>query len=100
VKFRLGSTSIFGFNLPKTIATVWLITLTSGLGVVYNSHHCRLLYNDLALLEQEEHHLEVLWGQYLLEENSLASLHRVESLAASELGMQVPALDQIIMVKP
>lgn len=100
MSFSVTSASASGFKLSKTIAIVWLITLISGLGVVYISHHCRLLYNDLALLQQQKHRLEVTWGRYLLEENALASLHRVEFLATRELGMQVPELGKIIMVGP
>lgn len=74
--------------------------LLSGLSVIFVSHQCRLLYNELAVLEQEKNRLEVAWGQYLLEESSLASLHRVETVARQELAMRAPTLEQIVVVNP
>ncbi len=78
----------------------WMAVLLSGLGVVYVSHQCRLLYGELAQLQQEKNRLEIARGQNLLEASAQASLHRVEQLALGKLAMQVPALDEIIRVKP
>ncbi|RLA44308.1 MAG: cell division protein FtsL [Gammaproteobacteria bacterium] len=89
-----------GAGLSKVITVLWLSVLLSGLAVVYVSHQNRVLYTELAVLEQKKHRLEVAWGQYLLEESSLASLQRVEILARQKLTMQVPPLEEIVMVKP
>jgi len=78
----------------------WLAVLLSGLGVVYVSHQCRLLYGELAQLQQEKNRLEIARGQNLLEASAQASLYRVEQLALGKLHMQVPALDEIVRVKP
>jgi cell division protein FtsL len=86
--------------LSRLAVIAWVLVLISGLCVIYNSHICRVLNNELALLEQEKHRLEVEWGQYLLEESSLASLQRVETLAKVELALKVPSLATIIMVRP
>ena len=88
-----------GVSVSK-VAALWILVLFSGLCVVLVSHKTRLLYGELAILEQQKNSLEVAWGQYLLEESSLASLHRLESYAQKELGMRVPVLDQIVVVKP
>ena len=95
--------AIFGPRLSRLNASLlmtWLAVLLSGLGVVYTSHQCRLLYGELAQLQQEKNRLEIARGQNLLEASAQASLHRVEQLALGKLGMQVPALDEIIRVKP
>jgi cell division protein FtsL len=94
------ASSLPGWSFSKVAAISWVLMLFSGLCVVFVSHQCRLLYSELALLEQEKNSLEVAWGQYLLEESSLASLHRVESVARQKFAMQAPALDQIVVVKP
>ena len=78
----------------------WMAVLLSGLGVVYVSHQCRLLYGELAQLQQEKNRLEIARGQNLLEASAQASLYRVEQLALGKLHMQVPALDEIVRVKP
>jgi|AZII01.1.fsa_nt_gi cell division protein FtsL len=93
--------SLLSFGrLHGCVFVVWMAVLLSGLGVVYVSHHCRLLYGELAQLQQEKNRLEIARGQNLLEASALASLHRVEKLALGKLDMQVPALDEIIRVKP
>ena len=78
----------------------WMAVLLSGLGVVYVSHQCRMLYGELAQLQQEKNRLEIARGQNLLEASAQASLYRVEQLALGKLHMQVPALDEIVRVKP
>lgn len=85
---------------PRVIPGLWLLVLISGVAVVYVSHQCRLLYGQLAALEQQKNQLEVEWGQYLLEESTLASLQRIEQLATQELDMQVPVLDDVVVVRP
>ncbi len=92
--------TILGLGLSRVMVAVWLLMLFTGLSVVYVSHQCRLLYSELAVLEQQKNGLEVAWGQYLIEESALASLHRVEAFARQKLDMKVPVLDQIVVVKP
>lgn len=84
----------------KLVASLWLAVVGSALGVVYVAHQSRLLYHELALLEQEKNRLEVDWGRYLLEESSLASMYRVETAAQKKLGLQVPGIEEIVVVKP
>jgi len=87
-------------RLSSCLLLSWMAVLLSGLGVVYVSHQCRLLYGELAQLQQEKNRLEIARGQNLLEASAQASLYRVEQLALGKLGMQVPALDEIVRVKP
>ncbi|WP_461520137.1 cell division protein FtsL [Porticoccus sp.] len=78
---------------------LWLALVLSALSVIYVSHLCRQLYNELSKLEQEANALQVEWGRYLLEQSSWASLSRVEQLAESQLQMRVPEPDEIIIVR-
>lgn len=87
-------------RLGGYLLLAWVAVLLSGLGVVYVSHQCRLLYGELAQLQQEKNRLEIARGQNLLEASAQASLYRVEQLALGKLHMQVPALDEIVRVKP
>lgn len=77
----------------------WMAVLLSGQAVVYSSHQCRLLNEELAQLQQDENRLEIAWGQNLLEESAQASLYRVERLARTKLGMDAPALEDIVLLK-
>ena len=91
---------VFGLSLSKVMVITWLSMIMSGLCVVVSSHECRLLYSQLALLEQDKTRLEVARGQYLLEESSLASLHRVETFARQKLSMEVLPFNELVVVKP
>jgi len=79
---------------------LWALVMLSALTVIYVSHSCRLLFTELAQLQQRENNLQVVWGQYLLEQSSLANLSRIETKAVTELSMQVPAIKDVIMVQP
>ena len=84
----------------KWTLVLWLLVMVSALAVVNVSHLCRERYSALASLQQEENRLQVAWGQYLLEQSSWASLTRIEKIAKEDLGMYVPAIDEVVMVKP
>jgi cell division protein FtsL len=85
-----------GWMLP----VMWLAVILSALSVVYVSHLCRQLYNDLSQLEQEANAFQVEWGRYLLEQSSWASLSRIEQLAKTRLEMRVPGAEEIIVIRP
>lgn len=93
------STGEVSKELPRLIAAAWLLVLASGVGVIYSSHQTRLLNNELVQLEREKHQLQVTWGQYLLEESTLASLQRVEFVASRSLGMAVPGPANVVTVQ-
>ncbi len=84
----------------KWTLALWLLVVASSLAVVNVSHLCRQRYAELASLQQRENRLQVAWGQYLLEQSSWASLTRIEKIAQEELGMHVPTIDEVVMVKP
>jgi len=84
----------------RFVAVLWGLTLLSALAVVHVSHGCRLLTAELARLEQHENDLQVAWGQFLLEQSSLATLTLVEVKAEQELGLRAPALKDVVMVQP
>ncbi len=89
-----------GTGLVRLALLLWVLDMVSSVAVVISSHECRQLYADLAKLQQADNRLRVEWGQYLLEQSSWASLGRIEQLAEEKLGMYVPEIDKIIMVKP
>lgn len=84
----------------RTLLILWPLLLITAVGVVYTTHLCRQLYTELSALQQEESRLQVEWGQYLLEQSAWASLSRIESTAATQLGMRVPDFNDMIMVEP
>ncbi|MFA5495005.1 MAG: cell division protein FtsL [Porticoccaceae bacterium] len=84
----------------RCLLVLWPLVLVSAIGVVYTSHLCRQLYTQLATLQREESRTQVEWGQYLLEQSTLASPGRIERAAVGELRMRVPEFNEVIMVEP
>lgn len=80
------------------VAAVWLLVIASALAVVASTHQVRKQVDELETLRREAVELEVVWGQYLLEQSTWAAYGRVERLAVNELRMQVPDAERIVMV--
>ena len=85
---------------PKWVLSLWLSILVSALTVVYVGHRCRLLVSELAEKQQTESRLQTAWGQYLLEQSSLATLTLIEKKAEQDLDMRVPKIQEAKMVQP
>lgn len=65
--------------------------LLSALAIVYSTDGYRSTFSQVELQEQQTHHLQLQWGQLLLEQASLATPARVEELARNKLKMDFPA---------
>ena len=76
-----------------------LLVLGSGIGVVYSTHNSRHLLNELQQLEEQRNGLQVEWGQLLLEQSSMVSQGRIEEIAITELGMEVPQMNDVVVVR-
>lgn len=85
-------------GLPILCAVLWLGILVSSLGVVYSTFEARQATQELEELRRQVANLQVESGKYLLEKSALATYTRVESEAETQLGMQVPAVESLIMV--
>ena len=75
------------------------ILLTSGLMVVRTTHENRFAFNELQQLRDQANQLEVEWGQLLLEQSTFGVEGRIEQKAVEQLRMQVPDIDDIVMVQ-
>jgi len=71
----------------------------TGLGVVLTTFNSRHLLNQLQKLEQERNELQVEWSQLLLEQSSLVAQGRVEDTAISQLGMEVPSIENVVVLQ-
>ena len=90
----------YGAAIPiLLVALLWLTVIASGMAVVYSTHLSRQLFAELDVLKRQTTDLHVEWSQYLLERSTLSAYDRVETLAASELKMQVPDPSQIVIVE-
>lgn len=70
----------------------------TALGVVLTTFNSRHLLNQLQQLEQERNQLQVEWGQLLLEQSSLVAQGKMEETAISQLGMEVPSMEHVVVL--
>lgn len=98
--------NLFKSRAPKRIAPwalllmacLWIAVVISALGVVASTHQVRRDVNQLETLRREASHLQVEWGQYLLEESTWAAYSRVEAIANKEINMIAPTTEHVVMV--
>jgi cell division protein FtsL len=82
-------------NLSLAAAVVF-----TAVSVIETSHHCREMYSKLQTMQLAQWDMQEQWGRLLLEQSTWASHHRVEQLARKELGMRLPASDELQVVRP
>lgn len=78
---------------------VIFILVSSAISVAYSAHKSRVYLNDLQKLEAQRDHLEIEWGQLLLEQHTWGAYGRVGALAAAQLQMRNPSPNEIMMVR-
>ena len=84
------------FFLPTLF--LWVVVVASALAVVYVAYDNRVKLNQLENLRREQSRLQVVWGQYLLEESTWAAHGRLEKIAQEKLLMRVPTAENIVKV--
>ena len=91
----MAAVLVFGGVVEIAVAGV----LVSGLLVVRTTHENRFAFNELQQLRDQAVQLDVEWGQLLLEQSTFGVDGRIEQKAAEQLQMQVPDIDDIVMVQ-
>lgn len=81
------------------MTVLWLLVMLSAIAVVNSTHQSRIKLNQLELSKRMTNGYQVTWGQYLLEQSTLASYGRVESMAKKQLGMKTPAPNELVIIK-
>jgi len=76
----------------SVIGGLVVAVVASALGVVYSSHVVRELYSRQQQVEYGQWQLQEDYSRLLLEQSTLASPHRVISIAQEDLAMSAPAL--------
>jgi cell division protein FtsL len=72
----------------------------SSISLVYVQHLRRSLFWEYKSLLIEQDQMQVVWGQLQLERSTWAAEDRIERMAVSELKMQVPKADAVVVVAP
>lgn len=84
----------------RHVAAILMALIAASLGVAYSVHKSRVYLNQLQTLQVERDHLEVEWGQLLLEQQAWGAYGRIGKVATDELGMRTPAPHEVMMVRP
>ncbi len=77
-----------------------LAVFASALGVVYAKHENRKLFMELQVLQTTRDAMNVEWGQLQLEQSTLATHARIDTVARTKLGMIAPVPETVVIVKP
>lgn len=98
---RLAWPTALRLNLRILLVLVPLVAcLGSALAVITVTHLTREQYAALQQLEREQQQLQTEWGQLLLEESAWSSPARIERLAVERLGMRLPGVDEVEVIRP
>ena len=73
--------------------------ILSGMAVVYSKFLSRSLFVELQQVRASRDHVDMEWGRLQLELATQGALGRVMRIANERLQMQVPAAEQIVVVK-
>lgn len=98
---RTGLLKAIGADLSRQRTALGLLLwlLLSSVGLVFITHHTRLLTMRQAELVNERYTLDSEWRNLILEEKSLSDPDRIEALAKEKLTMQPLKLQQEKVVK-
>ncbi len=82
------------------IVLLGAVLLSSSVSLVYVQHLRRSLISEVKSLQVENERMQVEWGQLQVEASTWAAEDRIERLAVSQLKMQVPVADAVVVVSP
>lgn len=77
---------------------LFVAVLSSAIHVIYTAHKNRQLLNELygALLTKNQ--IQAHWGRLTLEQSAWTAYSRVDTIASQQLGMKVPAPNEIRLI--
>jgi cell division protein FtsL len=81
------------------LPVLWLSVLVSAAGVIYAKHRSRAMFVELQSLNRERDNLETEWGQLQLEQSAWSTHGFVERVANAKLAMDIPAPDEVKIVR-
>lgn len=79
-------------------AVLAVSVVASGVGVVNAKHEARQRFAELQELKREEDRLQIDWGRLQIEQSTLATHPRIESLARERLELDAPSDAQVLIV--
>jgi len=86
--------------LDKRSFALVILILVSALSVITLRQQNRMTFAQLQTLERERDNLNIEWGRLLLEQGAWSQHQRVEKIARTRLGMQIPESNQVQFISP
>jgi len=85
---------------PFGIFILLALVVVSAIAVVYAKHEGRKLFIELQALGDARDNMDIEWGQLQLEQGTLTTQGKVETVARERLGMAALDADATVIVKP
>ena len=87
---------------PRNLAFAFLLmaVVASGMSVVYAKFESRKLFNEIEKLRLQRDDLAVEWGRLQIELATWAEHSGVQEKAMRDLDMQMPVMQNIVVVRP
>jgi cell division protein FtsL len=85
--------------VAKINVALLALTIFCALGVVTSQHKARKLFVELQNEKERAQQMDAEWGRLQLEQSTLVTPGRVESLARQQLQMQIPPSDQVRYIR-
>lgn len=92
----------WGISLSKRgllLSSLIMAVMLSAIGLIYTQNLTRHLNSDLQAASVRHQQLQVEGGQLLLEQSTWARQQRLQRVATTQLGMQVPQHETIVRVR-
>jgi cell division protein FtsL len=85
--------------MRSRVILLLLVVMASAIAVVQLKHETRQRFAELQALQAQRDALNIEWGQLLLEEGAWSQHRRVEALARTRVGMNVPDPRSVAVVR-
>ncbi len=85
--------------MRSRVILLLLALMASAIAVVQLKHETRQRFVELQALQAQRDALNVEWGQLLLEEGAWSQHRRIEVLARTRIGMNVPDPRNVAVVR-
>jgi len=76
-----------------------ILVMISAVSVVYSRHEGRKLFVELQKQQELRDSMNIEWGKLQIEQSTWATHSRVASKAITKLGMVVPKIEDVRIIK-
>lgn len=81
------------------IGLLLALVMMSAFAVIYARHESRKTFVEIQALHKQIDELNVEWGRLQLEQGTWSAHGRIETMAHTQLKMQLPDINEIIYIQ-